>query len=95
VGTDEGSSKSAAFASSGETWETGTADVGERNRAGLEVECFDGFIDSILGHLTVGGPLATGACEETRGGDSDEMAADERLGVLGLGIPDKGTDTWF
>lgn len=93
MGADERNVESAAFSSSGQAGEIGTADVGEGGLLGSQLESGDGLIDSILGHLSVGGPFAAGACEKTRGGDGDKMAADKGFGVLGSGISDKGTDS--
>ena len=60
---------------------------------GRELEFLDGFVDSLLGHLTVSGPLATRAGDQTALAGGDEMVADEtfRLGLVG--VADKRTDT--
>ncbi|GKT57296.1 hypothetical protein ColTof3_04635 [Colletotrichum tofieldiae] len=68
----------------------GAADArGVGDGPGPQPELGDGGVDALLGHLAVGRPLAARARQEARGGDVDEVAADEGLGVLGLGVLDE------
>lgn len=92
VGTDQRNVARAADAAGGEAGSAGAADVGKSHGLGLEVEELDGLVDGVLGHFTVGSPLATGAGEQTGGGCGDEMASDEGLSVLGVGVLDKRSD---
>ncbi|GKT76549.1 hypothetical protein ColTof4_08972 [Colletotrichum tofieldiae] len=94
VGTNKGHVGGDALAGGGEGGETGTGDIREGDGLGLELEGLDGLVDGVLGHLAVGGPLAAGAGEEARVGDGDEVGADERFGVLGVGVLDQGADSW-
>lgn len=89
MGADKRHVARAAHAAGGEAGSAGAADVGKSHGLGLEVEELDGLVDGILSHFTVGGPLTTSAGEETRGRGGDEMASDEGLGVLGVGVLDE------
>ncbi len=54
-------------------------------KAHLQVQnSLGGSIAAFLGHLAVGGPLATGAGDEPGRGDVDKVVPDEGLGVLSL-----------
>lgn len=66
---------------------------GVTDRARLQTELADGFINSFLGHLSVGGPLSTGDGNEARIASSDKVVTDEafRLGLVG--VADERTDT--
>lgn len=92
VRANERNVASAAEARGGEAACVGTADVGERDSLGLELKHLYGLVDSILGHLTVCSPLATGAGEETGWRGGDEVASDEGFGVLRVGVLDERSD---
>lgn len=92
MGADEGNVAGAADAVGGEASGVGTADIGESDGLGLQVEELDGLVDGVLSHLSVGSPLSTGAGEETGGRCCDEMASDEGFGVLRVGVLDKRSD---
>jgi hypothetical protein len=53
----------------------------------------DSLVDSLLGHLAVSSPLATGDGEKTRFRDSGKVVADKTLRSALVGVADKGTDT--
>jgi hypothetical protein len=64
-----------------------------RDTLGLETEVGNSFVDSLLGHLAVGSPLATRDCEKTGFGDGSEMVADKALRCALVGVANERTDT--
>ena len=54
---------------------------------------FDSGVNGLLGHGSVGGPLATGYRDEVRGADVDDVVTRQRLGIGFVGIGHQGSDT--
>ncbi|KAI6752390.1 hypothetical protein HG530_013759 [Fusarium avenaceum] len=91
VGADEGNVAGAADAVGGEASGVGTADIGESDGSGLDVEELEGLVDGVLSHLSVCGPLSSGAGEEAGGRGCNEVASDEGFGVLRVGVLDESS----
>ncbi len=50
------------------------------------------LVDSLFSHLTVGCPLSTGNSDEVVVAYGDDVVTSDRLGVLGVGVGDEGTN---
>ena len=55
----------------------------------LKVECLNGLVDGLLGHLTVGRPFAAGDCQQAALADVDHVVAHKALRVTRRGVFDQ------
>ena len=67
--------------------------VGGDARAFFETAEGGGLVDAVLGHATIGGPLAAGDGDDARVFDDDGVIARERRGASGIALLDQRADT--